>query len=206
MTRKQSFFGQLIIAGDVVILMAAYLAAYHVRVRLWQLNYPLLPFGGGVLRSSGWIVSILLPVWLFALRYFKLYNPLTFKSFSRVLVALVKAQIVATILMLNTVFILRGFAGVSRPLLAFLVMFSFIGLVVEKLAIVLLMKHQWRLQRSGTASRVLIVGSRSDAERYLELVREHPEWNLEIVGIVSTSPNEPAGKSGSGDLYSTTER
>ena len=108
--------------------------------------------------------------------------------------------------MLNTVFILRGFAGVSRPLLALLVVFSLIGLMIEKLAIIFLLRHQWRWQRSGTASRVLIVGSRSDAEKYFELVREHPEWNLEIIGIVSTSPNETAARSGNGNLHSTTER
>jgi FlaA1/EpsC-like NDP-sugar epimerase len=207
MTRRQSFFGQLVIAADIVVLTGAYLAAYHVRSRLWRMGYPVLPFGGGVLRTSGWILSILLPAWLFGLRYFNLYNPRTFKSISGALVACSKAQVIATILMLNAVFILRGFAGVSRPLLALIVVFSFIGLMFEKVVIVLLMKHQWRLRRPGAASRVLIVGSRSDAERYLELVREHPEWNLEIVGIVSTSAGESQGKGiSSGDLYPTTER
>ena len=176
--------------------------AHHVRLRLWKLGYPLLPIGQ--LRSSGWIVTVLLPAWLIALRYFDLYSPLIFRSAARTLVASFKAHVLATVLMLNTVFILRGFAGVSRPLLALLVVFGLIGLMFEKLAIIFLLRHQSRLQRSGTASRVLIIGSRSDAEKYFELVREHPEWNLEIVGIVSTSPNETAARSGNGDLHSTT--
>lgn len=202
MTRRQNFFGQLVAAADIVVLMGSYLAAYHVRSRLWQLGYPLLPIGS--LRASGWIVTVLLPAWLIALRYFDLYSPLTFRSTTGTLIASVKAHVLGTLLMLNTVFILRGFAGISRPLLALIVVFSLIGLMTEKMAIVLLMRHHWRLRRSGTASRVLIVGSRSDAERYFDLVRQHPEWNQEIVGIVSTSANETSARGGNGNLHSTT--
>ena len=50
------------------------------------------------------------------------------------------------------------------------------------------MRYRWRLQRRSAVWRVLLVGSRSDAENYLRLVREHPEWNLRIVDVVSASP------------------
>ena len=103
-----------------------------------------------------------------------------------------KAQILASVLMLNAVFIIRGFNGVSRPLLALIIMFSFIGLITEKLAILFLMRYRWRLQRRSAVWRVLLVGSHTEAENYLELVREHPEWNLEIVDVVSATPDGTA--------------
>ena len=203
MTRQQNFFGRLIAATDLVVLFASYLAAYSVRLKLWRLGYPLLPISSA--RASGWIVTVIFPAWLIAFRYFDLYSPISYKSTSSLITASFKAQVLASVLMLNVVFIIRGFTGVSRPLLALIIMFSFVGLVTEKLAVLFLMRYRWRLQRRSAVWRVLLVGSRSDAENYLELVREHPEWNLEIVDVVSASPNGMAVRNSNGDLHSTIE-
>ena len=77
--------------------------------------------------------------------------------------------------------------------------------MTEKLAILFLMRYRWRLQRRSAVWRVLLVGSRDDAENYLELVREHPEWNLEIVDVVPASPDGTAMRR-NGELDSTNER
>jgi FlaA1/EpsC-like NDP-sugar epimerase len=186
-TRQQNFFGRLIAAADLAVLFATYLAAYWARLRLWQLAYPVLPIGSA--RASAWITTIMFPAWLFAFRYFGLYSPITYRSSFRVARATLKAQVVASALMLNAVFIIRGFNGISRPLLALIILFSFAGLMTEKLVIVFLMRYRWRLQRRSTVWRVLVVGSRSDADNYLDLVREHPEWNFEIVDVIPASPS-----------------
>ena len=185
MTRQQNFFGRIVAATDLAVLFASYLAAYKVRLKLWELAYPVLPIGSA--RSSAWVITIMFPAWLIAFRYFSLYSPITYKSTVRVIGASFKAQILGSVLMLNAVFIIRGFDGISRPLLVLNIMFSIIGLMTEKLAILLLIRHRWRLQRRSAVWRVLLVGSRVDAENYLELVREHPEWNLEIVDVVSAT-------------------
>jgi len=204
LTRKQDFFGRLTIAADLVVLFASFLAAHWVRRKLWRLGYPLLPIGPA--RVSGWIVTVIFPAWLIALRYFSLYDPASYRRSYSVIARTVKAQILASFLMLNTVFILRGFNGVSRPLLALIIMFSLAALMAEKFAILLLMRYRWRWQRRSTVWRVLVVGSRSDAEHYLELVREHPEWNLAVVDVVAASRDGAAIRGGDGDLYSTIGR
>jgi FlaA1/EpsC-like NDP-sugar epimerase len=191
-TRQQNFFGRIVAATDLAVLFASYLAAHRVRLKLWELAYPVLPIGS--VRSSAWILTVMFPAWLIALRYFRLYSPTSYKSTVRVIGASFKAQVLASALMLNAVFIIRGFDGVSRPLLALIIMFSFLGLMSEKLAILFLMRHRWRLQRRSAVWRVLLVGSQADAENYLELVREHPEWNLKIVDVVSASPDGAAIK------------
>ena len=190
MTRQQNFFGRLVAATDLVVLFASYLAAYAVRLKMWELAYPVLPIGS--VRSSAWIITVMFPAWLFAFRYLSLYNPVTYRSIWRVLVTTVKAQILASVLMLNTVFIIRGFSGISRPLLALVMMFSLAGLLTERLAIVFLMRYRWRLQRRSTVWRVLLVGSPADAENYLELVHAHPEWHLEIIDVVPASSDGTA--------------
>jgi len=191
-TRRQNFFGRIVATSDLAVLFASFLAAYRVRLKLWELAYPVLPIGS--VRSSAWIITVMFPAWLIALRYFSLYSPITYKSTARVIGASFKAQVLASVLMLNAVFIIRGFDGVSRPLLALIMVFSFVGLMTEKLAILFLMRYRWRLQRRSAVWRVLLVGSQTDAENYLELVREHPEWNLEIVDVVSATPDGAAMK------------
>jgi FlaA1/EpsC-like NDP-sugar epimerase len=188
MTRQQAFFGRLVAGTDLLVLLATFLAAYSVRLKLWQLAYPVLPIGSA--RASAWIVTVMFPAWLVALRYFNLYNPITYRSTFRVISASLKAQIVATALMLNAVFVIRGFNGVSRPLLGLIILFSLVGLTSEKIAILLLMRYRWRFRRRSTVWRVLLVGSRSDAENYIELIRQHPEWHFEIVDVVPFSPDE----------------
>ncbi len=190
MTRQQSFFGRLVAAADLAVLFASFLVAYWVRLKLWLLAYPVMPIGSQ--RNNAWIITVMFPAWLFACRYFSLYSPATYRSTFHVIRATFKAQILASILMLNAVFIIRGFAGISRPLMALIIIFSFAGLMNEKLAILFLIRYRWRLQRRSAVWRVLLVGSRDDAENYLELVREHPEWNLEIVDVIPASPDGTA--------------
>jgi FlaA1/EpsC-like NDP-sugar epimerase len=108
--------------------------------------------------------------------------------------------------MLNAVFIIRGFNGISRPLLALIIMFSLVCLMTEKIAILFLMRYRWRLQRRSAVWRVLLVGSREDAENYFEVVRFHPEWNLEIVDVISPSSDGTAARRSDEHLYSPTER
>jgi FlaA1/EpsC-like NDP-sugar epimerase len=188
MIRKQNFFGRLVASADLVVLFASFLAAFSVRLKLWQLGYPLLPAGSA--RSAAWIVTIMFPAWVVALRYFNLYSPIRYRSTRGILTSLIKSQVLASILMVNSVFIIRGFDGISRPLLALIIGFSFVGLVIEKLALLILFKFRWRLHRRSAHWRVLLVGTRADAESYLELVRQHPEWNLEVVDIVSPSAGQ----------------
>ncbi len=90
MTRQQHFFGRLVAAIDLVVLFATFLAAYSVRLKLWELAYPVLPLGS--LRSAAWIMTVIFPAWLFALRYLNLYNPVTYRLTPRVLSASLKRR------------------------------------------------------------------------------------------------------------------
>jgi hypothetical protein len=66
---------------------------------------------------------------------------------------------------------------------------SYFLLAAEKLSIYGWMKYRSRLRRPTNSWKVLLVGSRADAEKYLGLVLQHPDWNMEIVGIVPASMN-----------------
>ncbi len=203
MTRKQNYFGQIILTADLVVVIGCYWAAYCARVWIWQSGYPVLPIGRATVNS--WIIILAFAACVIVSRYFGLYIPVSYRSISRVLATSFKAQALEAVLVLNTIFVLRGFSGVSRPLLAFFVLIRLLSSSVERLTIVFVLRYGGRLQRRATAWRVLLVGNPEEAESYLNLVREHPEWNLQIVGIVSATENNPSQRVG-GELYSTTEQ
>jgi FlaA1/EpsC-like NDP-sugar epimerase len=188
---------------DLAVLFVSFMAAYWVRRKIWKLGYPVLPIGPA--RTAGWIVTVIFPAWLIALHYYNLYNPVAYRRAWNLISATFKAQMLGSVLMLNAVFIIRGFAGVSRPLLALIIMFSFAALMIEKLAILALVRYRWRLQRRSTVWRVLLVGSHNDAQNYLELVREHPEWNLDIIDLVSPSRSGTGMEAARGNAHPAIE-
>ena len=206
MTRKQNYFVQLIMTADVAILIGSYVAAYLVHSRLERCFPSMLPIYS--VRTYAWIVPILIPSWIIALRYFDLYNPITYKSPRKITFAMIRSQVLATLILLSiaSFFLLRSWRGVSRSLLTLFVAISFTGLLMQKLGVHLAIKYRWLLQRSTTSWKVLLVGTRADAEKYLELVREHPEWNMDVVGVVAASLDGELKSTGDGDLYSTTQQ
>lgn len=200
MTRKQNFFGQISAATDVAVLSIAYLIAYSIRLRMWWYGYPVLPINSA--GANAWVMSIALPAWLIAFRYLGLYKPTTYRSAGNLILTTLKGHLLGALIMLNTIFVMRGFGGASRMLLALIIAIAGVGLLGEKLALMCLIRHGWRLRRPSTVWRVLLVGSRSDAENYLELLGAHPEWNLEIVDIISTTREEIVPDA-NGDLHPT---
>lgn len=201
MTRKQNFFGQLILTADLVVMMESYLATYWLRSRMTHLSTALPPMTA--MDNYIWVLPVLVPSWLIALRYFQLYDAITYKSPFKIISALIKTQVFAALILFSAIFVLKSWST-SRSLLGLFILISFLGFAAEKLSVHVLMRHRWRLRRSTTAWKVLLVGSRADAEKYLGLVRQHPDWNMEIVGVVPAPQNlNGADRNGHGDLYST---
>lgn len=181
-----------------MVLILCYSAAYRIRVWMWRAGYPVLPIERASTHS--WVIIVAFVGWIIAERYFGLYDPITYKSVSRVLSTSFKAQMLAAVLMVNTIFVLRGLRGISRPLLALLLVLSLLSSAVEKLIVVMVIRNRWRLQGPTTAWRVLLVGNQEEIQSYLDLVREHPEWSQEIVDVISVVPKRTAPMIGRGGL------
>ena len=114
MTRQQNFFGRLVAATDLAVLFASYLVAYWVRLKLWQLAYPVLPIGS--VRTSAWIITVMFPGVAVRLPLFQpLQSGYLSIYFGVSSVRTFKAQILASVLMLNAVFIIRGFDWSQPP-------------------------------------------------------------------------------------------
>jgi FlaA1/EpsC-like NDP-sugar epimerase len=202
MNRKQHYFAQLILTGDLVVLMVSYVVTYIVRQWIYHWTSVLLPMDS--INTYAWLLPILIFSGLIALRYFELYDAVSYKSPSTILVALIKTQILAGLIVFSTMFLLTGW-GTSRTLMGLFILVSYVLLAAEKLSIYVWMKYRSRLGRSTTSWKVLLVGNHAEAEKYLDLVLQHPDWNVEIVGIVPASLSGSPDGNGRGESHSTVE-
>jgi exopolysaccharide biosynthesis polyprenyl glycosylphosphotransferase len=87
--------------------------------------------------------------------------------------------------LLSTMYLMRSLETSRLFLHLFLVM-SFIGLVVEKVGIKVVLDRLKKTQ-SPHVRKLLVVGTESQAERYFDLIHDHPHWAVEVIGFLSCS-------------------
>lgn len=179
------------VAADLAVLLESYVVAYYLRTHTAQDFSLSLPQLGHGLRGFSWILIIIVPAWIAALQSFGLYEASTYKSKARMALALSKAHLFASLVLFSAVFVLRQYA-VSRSLLSAFVAVSFICFITEKIAARTAIRY--RANRRRDAWRVLLVGEREDTLSYLNLVREHPDWNVEIVGVLESAGSRKQGR------------
>jgi exopolysaccharide biosynthesis polyprenyl glycosylphosphotransferase len=178
--RKEKFFAQIMVVCDLLALTLSYLGAYWIRRWLPSLEHVhVLPFG-----EYTWVLWVILPTFAFAFRRFSLYESKTYESPLKVFNSLTKAQLLGGLMLLSTMYLTRKIE-VSRLVLQIFLALSFCLLLAEKICVKMLLDHlAWR-RRRNLLWRVLLVGDKSHADKYLRLVRAHPHWGVEVVGIVS---------------------
>ncbi len=182
MKEKERVFAQLMLACDLVVLMGSYKAAYWVREALAEYvdtSLPtLLPF-----IDYTWIILLIVPAWLIPLQMFRLYEPASYNSPGKTLEALLKAQMLAALALLSVMFFSPPGLGPSRSFLGTFIAISFASFAAEKIAVGAALKYRARLHSPDRRWKVLLIGDYADAEKYFDLARDHPYWDLEIVGI-----------------------
>ncbi len=172
------------VACDLVVVAGSFLLAYVLRDRMPPAGRgPLLPFGEYL-----WLLAVTLAIWAWALNRFGFYESFRYRPRAELLTNLVKVQAVGALLVMSVLFVAARWE-VSRLLMQFFVLISFVGLATEKLAIVSLLRH-WRRQ-GHNARHTLIVGTVDRAGRYLEFLREHPYWGVRVIGVVDDGASGP---------------
>lgn len=180
--RQEIFFRQIVVACDLLTLVASYAVAYWVRDHFLRSWYgALFPFTEYV-----WILWIIVPTWLSWLRVFSLYESVSHASLGRIIINLFKVQVLAGLALLSVMYLMRS-VEVSRLLLQTFLVVSFIGLVAERTAVKVVLDH-FRKRQSLHLRRVLVVGTNSRAERYLRLLHDHPHWGAEVMGFITITP------------------
>ena len=176
-----------VLAVDAVALSVGWVAIVCLRYAVhttWALDSLLT--GEPLLRPMSleyhlWLGLLVVPTWLLVLRSRGSYRYLRRKRLQDVAAVVVIASAIATFSVFAGLYLLRitevsrlavmGFGVAAVPTL--------IGVRVTTLA---LMRRLRR--RRFDVHRVLLVGRAEDAAPFLDTIAGHPEWGIEIVGVL----------------------
>ena len=182
--RQEIFFRQIVSTCDVATLIASCTVAY------WLRHWLLRPWYGALLPFTEyvWILLAIVPIWLLLLRRFGLYNSVSYTSLRGLFTVLVKVQFLGGLCLLSVMYLTRS-AQISRLLLQIYLGVSFVALVIERKGIKAVLDY-YRKSHGVHRSQVLVVGAGFRAERYLQLLSDHPHWGTEVMGFLSANGNE----------------
>jgi len=192
----EAFLKRIMIFADLVIMTGAFILAYFLRANIYFF-YKLDLFPSRVIMGTIypldkylWLLLIILPVWYVLLSSQGLYESFRTKRLAVIVWIIIKTGFFATLITGTLIFVLK-LTYVSR-----IFMFFFSGVAVsllslEKIMLIQSFKHAHPGEDSH--KHLLVVGTGKRAEKFVQMVKQHSEWGMKIVGIVDDEP-EKIGK------------
>ena len=177
--QQAQLFSKFAVAADIAAILTAFVLAFNaVQMTTGRLS---------VFQDSSWVLVFVIPVWIFLLTYFGLYDSMRTKSFFTVFAELLKVHVVGGLLVSSCVFLVHA-TSYSRLLFGSFIIFSLVLMTLVKGGIKLLLKY---LRRKGYNSRnILVVGSGVQMHRFVDVIQQHNDWGFVIAGVVGL-PDEP---------------
>lgn len=172
---------------DTLVIVIAFFAAYFVRLH-FHIFYKLdlipatrviaAPLG---LRQYLLVLFLWVPLWMIMLVFKGSYRSFRTRSFSELVGDILEAAFFSAFAFGSLAFILR-IQFVSRVFFIIFIVMSSGLLILEKWILVSISHY---LRRRGYNFRsLLIVGTGPRAERFVNMVKAHPEWGLHISGLI----------------------
>ncbi|MDR4507121.1 MAG: sugar transferase [Candidatus Brocadiaceae bacterium] len=130
-------------------------------------------------------------IWGFVLYYFGMYDVIITQSISNALLTVIETFFVGLGIFGCFIF-LTGIESVSRLHIILSFSFTTVFIGVEKVLLVKYLKYQH--QQGVNTRNILIVGSGKRAQYLINIINQHHEWGMKIVGIIdddSTKKNSP---------------
>ena len=180
---QASFFRKACILADFLVLILALWLSYLTRSQSGDL---LRPFSGYF-----WILLIAAPIWYFLLTRYQFYSSLRRISTYEIITRMVNVHLLGGLPVAAFIFFLDRQAY-SRGVFLGFVFFSFLLLTLEKVS---LRQVLGVLRRRGYNIRhLIIVGTKEKARRLCELLVDHRDWGLEVLGFVQVADHPPVAE------------
>ncbi len=163
----------LLILVDIVCLVVSLIAAFHIRYGIFV----------GISGSGDqlWLLSIMIFLTVFIGTVFDFYHHFFRRGFFQELSAVVKTQIVFSVLWILTLYLLHRANALSRLVFTY---FIVINTVLTYICHLLLKQYMIKIYRkSKYSSRLLLVTTRSQAETVVNNIIRYNEWNRDLTGI-----------------------
>ena len=127
------------------------------------------------------LLPTLLIIWGVLLYYFGMYDSFRTKQISDVLITVVESSLIGGSFYGSFIFITK-MQSVSRGNIFYSFLLAAIFISIERVCLI----HYFRYQRKkGLNTRnILIAGTGSRAQHFIDLINKHAEWGIKIVGLV----------------------
>jgi exopolysaccharide biosynthesis polyprenyl glycosylphosphotransferase len=189
----EAFLKKMMIFADMLVVAGSFVLAYFVRKNIYA-SYKLDFFPSRVvigtiypLDSYLWLLLIIIPLWYGLLSFQGLYESFRTKRLTNIVWIIVKTGFLATLITGTVIFILK-LTYVSRIFIFFFAAVGVNFLILEK--IVLIQGFKYARLRENNYKHLLVVGTGKRAEKFVQMVRQHPEWGMKIVGIIDDEPEK----------------
>jgi exopolysaccharide biosynthesis polyprenyl glycosylphosphotransferase len=174
--QRASFLKKANIISDAGLLVAAFLAAFNLRVDFGGLDH---------LDNYTWVLLAVVPTWLILMERYGFYDSQRTSSSWFIFKSLAKVTVIGGVVTSSIIFLFEP-AGFSRSFFGAFLILSFIMLVAEQF----LVRFALRLARlEGYNYRnVLVVGTGKSAGKVVDILDGHKGWGLKVLGLLHTSP------------------
>jgi len=189
----EAFQKKMMIFADVLIVGASFILAYFLRGNIhlfYKLDlFPSREVMGTIypLDMYLWLLLIILPVWCGLLNFQGLYESFRTKRVTEIVWIIIKTGLFSTLIVGTFIFILK-LTYVSRIFIFFFSAISVSLLSLEKVILIQVFKHAGLGENNY--KHLLVVGTGKRAEKFIQMVKEHPEWGIKIVGLIDDEPEK----------------
>ena len=167
-----TFLRRANILFDMVLIAVSFYIAYVIRDQYEGLYF---------FSSYYSLIPLLVLTWSGALYWLGMYQSFRLRHLGQVLSIILRAGITVFIVF-GCVTYLFKLSYISRTLIAAVFMVTFVLLTIEKVILLILLR---RLRSKGFNFRnILIVGTGDRARQFVEKVKHHREYGLNILGII----------------------
>jgi exopolysaccharide biosynthesis polyprenyl glycosylphosphotransferase len=189
---KESLFKKLLMVLDVIVVASSFFISYAIRKNIHAF-YSIDLFPGRSVMDKLLplnfyfnILFLMILAWWLALMNSGLYESFRKKSFLEIIWRILKSAFFAMVIYSIAAFIFK-LHFISRSFIALFFLTSCLFLITERLFVVYFLRY---LRKEGFNSRnILIVGTGPRAENFIKLIHDHPEWGLNILGLIDADKN-----------------
>jgi Undecaprenyl-phosphate glucose phosphotransferase len=176
--KYNQFFSSLLLLTDFVVILGAWIGAYYLR--FWGIGVP-PPEIITPLKNYLVIALPILFIWPFVMKNMGLYRQRRISSPSSEFFCIVRASILAMIVLIAATFLIRRFE-ISRLVFIYFWLISVVALSLERWTFRWVLRY---FRRKGyNIKRVLIVGAGDLGGRVARKIKENPWTGLELIGYL----------------------
>ena len=178
--QHQSQFNKLQVVIDAVVIVAAYLLSWYLR-----LYSGLFESEGEFLGPEVYLAALamIVPGYLILYYFFRLYTRKRLQGRREELKNIVQANVIGVLLIITILFI--GKESLTHFSRMMIFIFFVLNVILEEMSRILIRQVLYRMRKQGfNQKHILLVGYSRAAEEFIDRVRSNPHWGYIVRGIL----------------------